>query len=64
MLGGRRGLCDRTHVAENGQGHCTQSLEHDDNREVDLERVGVVVVEVAIEPADEEVIEGGEHPDL
>lgn len=37
-------------------------MKHDHDAEVDPEAVGVVVVEVAVEPADEEVIEYGEDP--
>ena len=37
-------------------------MEDDDDGEIDLEAVDVVVVEVPVEPADEEVVGDGEDP--
>lgn len=54
---GKRG----TTYAKNSQADDTECLEDDDNGEIDLEAVDVVVVEVAVEPADEEVVEDCEE---
>ena len=49
-------------VAQDGERDGAKGLEDNDNREVDLEAVGIVVVQVAVEPADQEVVGHGEDP--
>jgi hypothetical protein len=52
----------RETVAENSERDVAHRAEDDDEREVDFEGIEVVVIEVAIEPADEEVVNQGEDP--
>jgi hypothetical protein len=47
--------------AKHGETDGAECLEDDDDGEVDLETVDVVMVQIAVEPADEEIVENGKE---
>jgi hypothetical protein len=49
-------------VAQHSQREVSESCEHNDDGEVDLERINVVVVQRAVEEADDEVVQHRENP--
>lgn len=49
-------------VAHDGERDVTKTVEHDDDGEPDLPGVDVVLVQVAVEPAHEEVVDRSEDP--
>jgi hypothetical protein len=62
LLTGSEETLFRESVAEDGESNVTQGTEHDDQGEVDLERIEIVVIKVAIEPADKEVVCKSQDP--